>query len=118
MVAAVLGCAALASALGLFHFGARRIYGYALTSAGIEVRLFARFPVYRISLRSVERVVFWSPSLSDLTAIGTLRLGNRLVGTAVVITRRRGFPRRIIITPDNPRAFAAALRRRVEDVRR
>lgn len=110
MVTAALGAAAFALAVGIFQFGARRVYGYALTPGGVDVRLFGRVPVYRISTRDVEGVVVWSPSLTDLTALDTLRLGNRIVGTAVVITRRRGFPRRFILTPDEPNAFVAALR--------
>ena len=102
---------ALLVAVALFEFGARRIYSYALTPAHFEVRLLGRFPIYRVDRNTITSVCDWHCTLADAGAMfTTLRLGNRIFGRAIVIERRAGFPRRLIVTPDDPAAVCSAIR--------
>jgi hypothetical protein len=102
---------ALATALVVFEFAGRRIYSYAVTPTHFEVRLFGRLRIYRIALSDIGDVTFWRISPADIAAsFTTLRLGNRVFGTAVVIKRRGGFPRCVIVTPDDPARMLSELR--------
>lgn len=102
---------ALAVAFLVVEFGFRHVLVYANTPTHLEVRLFGCIPVYRVALRDVVDAAPWHFSFADITAMfTTLRLGNRIAGTAVVIQRRSGFPRYVVITPDDPAGTIAALR--------
>ena len=107
----LLAAAAVCVAILLFQCGARRLYGYALTATSFEVRLFGWFPLFRVARRDIVDAAVWRASLTDIAAgFTTLRVGNRISRNAVVITLRGRFPRRIIVTPDEPGELLAKLR--------
>jgi hypothetical protein len=85
-------------------FGLRLLYGYRVRDQAIEVVLFHVLPVYRLPLEDIEQIR--KASWSELGVGGrTLRLGNRFARQSVLIQRRSGWIRRIVITPDDPDRF-------------
>lgn len=55
-------------------------------------------------VREAPPTELWKPTLA-------LKFGNRLWGGCVVISKRRGLMRRIVLTPDNPHEFAECVGR-------
>jgi hypothetical protein len=77
------------------------IYDYRIQDEAIEFQVLGK-SVRRLAfanIQSIREVSIWE-MLPDLR---TLRLGNRVMGTAVEITLSKGFIKRILITPDRPR---------------
>ncbi len=88
----------------------RRLYTYAVTPTRVEIRLFARLPVYAIARDNITDVAQWQFSLRSWTSVFvTLSLGNRIFGDAVVIEQHGRFPRYIVLTPDDPAQMIALL---------
>lgn len=88
----------------------RFLYDYRVREDSIEVLLFRLIPIYRIRIQNIESidVIGWR----ELgVGVFTLRLGNRLVLHDMVLIRKRGFIRSIVITPSNPYDFVAQVRR-------
>jgi hypothetical protein len=92
---AVLGFALVlvAVACGL-HF----IYGYRVTDRAVEVLLFHALPICRVPLHDIAdiRTVHRNQLMFDLFAF---RFGNRFARHLILIQKRRGWFRRIVITP-------------------
>jgi hypothetical protein len=85
-------------------FVLRFIYNYRFTGSAVEVVLFHAIPVYRIPVANIKwcRKASWRElGLGGLT----LRLGNRLVSRCVLIEKRTGWLRHIVITPSDPDGF-------------
>jgi hypothetical protein len=85
-------------------YGARVLFGYHLTRTQIQLRLLHILPLYWVNLSDIEvirvcRSSEWPP---DFT---TLRLGNRMTRQGVVIEKKRGFFRRIVLSPGDCAAF-------------
>jgi hypothetical protein len=99
-------------AVALFHLFGRRVYGYRLGSASIEILLFNTIPVWRIPYSEVAGVEELSLKQTLKPSLRVLRLGNR-VGRVVSVQRRSGVVREILLTPNNPSVFAGELRERV-----
>jgi hypothetical protein len=98
---AVLGAALVLCAV---VFGLRVLYGYRVENRAVEIVLLHVLPVYRLPIDDIELIqkVSWS----DLgIGGGTLRLGNRFAGQCVLIQKRNGWFRRIVITPDDADGF-------------
>jgi hypothetical protein len=98
----------------MMFWGLRLLYGYRVRNHAVEVVLFHVLPVYRVPVDNIELIRkvlfkealfgFWS--LRELvSAFSTLRLGNRIFGPWVLIQKRNGWIRRILITPNDADAF-------------
>lgn len=81
------------------------ILGYRVRNHAIEFLLFHALPVYRLPLgriRTVRKVGWCEVGIAP----ATLRLGNRIfVRHFVLIEKKGGFPRRVVVTPSNPDKF-------------
>lgn len=86
------------------QFGLRLIYDYRLTGDSLEILLFRVFPVYRVPFKEIESVYMTSWNQAKL-GFSTLRLGNRFARRFVVIRRKSGSLRVLVITPDRPEEF-------------
>ena len=85
-------------------YSLRFLYGYRLANCAVEIILFRALPVYRIPVRDIELIQ--KASWRKLGIGGTtLRLGNRLARECVLIQKRTGLIRRIVITPDDADRF-------------
>lgn len=101
---------ALVLALAIAQATLRFVYSYALTERRFEVRLFGRFAIYGIARDSIVGAAACRLGRENFSrAFTTLRFGNRIFGRAVVIERRAMFPRFVVVTPDDPDAFLAAI---------
>lgn len=83
----------------------RFVYGYRLKNGTIQVTLFHVLPLYWIRVDDIETIRKASSWRELGIADTTLRMGNRLFGDAVLIGKRKGLVRRVVITPPDANAF-------------
>jgi hypothetical protein len=81
-------------------------YDYDLDERGIRVFVLRRFPVWRIPFDTIEgiRLLAWHETW--LWAVA-LRLGNRIRRETVLVERRSGLIRRIVLSPRDPTGFVS-----------
>ena len=98
--------AALGAVLILFAmiYALRFIYGYRIKDGAIEILLFRVLPIYRISISDIEHIGIL-PRGSLWISPFVFRLANRLTRNSVLIHRRTGLVRKIVLTPDEPFRF-------------
>lgn len=85
-------------------FGLRFVYDYRIENRAIEIVLFHLVPIYRLPFEDIELIR--KTSWSELGVGGiTIRFGNRFAGQCVLIQKRNGWFRRIVITPNNADEF-------------
>jgi hypothetical protein len=99
----------------------RFLYSYAITQRYVEARLIGLIPFYRVRLRDIQDakvIPFKDAYRFKLREIFTVfRCGNRLWGKGVVLIEKRGgVVRLILITPDDPREFVANILRKKSGV--
>ena len=98
---------------GLVAWGLRFVYGYRLTETTLNIMLFGCIPIFRLPLKEIESIkkVGWKE-----VGIGgiTLRLGNRMLGSCILIHRKTGWIRNVLITPSDPEQFLADMAARIE----
>ncbi len=97
--------AAILLLLFIGQFALRFIYSYDVEGGTIRIILFSAIPVARIPISDVVQVTRASPRGLWLNPWYALRLGNRIFGHAVLIKRRDGWIKSIVITPDDPDQF-------------
>ena len=107
----VIGSAIFGAAtIALLQTCLRYVYNYDVRGDHVRVVLFRRIPlmVIRISnireIKEAPPIELWKPTCA-------LKFGNRLWGACVLICKKRGLIRRIVITPDNPHAFVEQVNR-------
>jgi hypothetical protein len=100
-----------------FQFLYRYIASYRLTETSIQFVMFRVVPVMRIRYADIAEIreVSWRQILIvQLRELLRLRfplgLGNRVIGRAVQVQKRRGVFRAIFITPDDVPAFLQQVR--------
>jgi hypothetical protein len=93
----------------LFQTCLRYVYSYDIKDDNVRIVLFRLVPLMTIRISNI-REIKESPPMELWKPTFALKFGNRLWGECVVICKKRGFIRRIVITPDNAREF-------VEDVK-
>jgi hypothetical protein len=81
------------------------VCSYEIKAGEIRILVFSSMPIVRIPISNVAQVTHPSPRQLWLNPLYALRLGNRLFGGAVLIRKRRGLIKSIIITPDDPAQF-------------
>lgn len=85
------------------------LYDCRLAGPRIEVVLFRLWPVYRLPISNVESVAKVSRREVSLDRGGALRLGNRPFGPCVLVIKRKGLFRRLVLTPADADAFIDAV---------
>ncbi len=103
----------------LWYLASPFSHDYRLTDSSIEIVLFRQIPVRRISMRDIAevRVVSWketTPFSQPLSMYFAERWGNRLWGPMVLIRKKKGLSRRLIITPKDPQAFIRLIEERMK----
>jgi hypothetical protein len=95
----------------------RRRYGYELTQQGLEVYFFGSTPAWTLrpeNMVGAHVVDSWFGGFEfGAHPFNLISLDNKLWRKHVLI-EKRGWPRFIAITPDDPEAFVAALMRLVK----
>jgi hypothetical protein len=95
--------------LCLMAFSLRFVYDYRIEDRTIRFRLFNLIPIYSLSVDDIQTIqkISWRQAGIGGT---TLRLGNRLFSlTGVLIQKRKGIFRKMVITPENPDEFIRAV---------
>jgi hypothetical protein len=87
------------------QFVLRFIYSYDIKGGAIRVLLFSAIPIIRIPISQVVEVTLLPRGEFRLNPFYALRFGNRLIGNAVLVRKKQGLIRSIIITPDYPDRF-------------
>jgi len=108
MLPAIAGfVAVLAAFAAMYQWCGRLVLTYDLTDRGIDIVALRVVAVMRIPYRDIESIQ--AVSFRDSLRLDpfVLRIGNRLVGETVVVSRKSGWFRRVLITPDDPSAFVA-----------
>lgn len=87
-------------------YGLRFVYSYRVENRAVEIMMFHTLPVYRVPVDDIDLIQ--KASWGELGIGGaTLRLGNRLGGQCVLIRKRTGRFRRIVVTPDDADGFVS-----------
>lgn len=88
------------------------LYDCRVQGQNIEIVLFRILPIYRLRLTNVASVA--KLSRKELAIKGsTLGLGNRPFGEFVLVTKRKGPFRRLVLTPADADAFINEVRSRL-----
>lgn len=87
------------------QYGLRLLYSYRLTPDSLEILLFRALPVYRLPFKEIESAYTASWSEAKL-GFSALRLGNRFARRYVVIKKKGGLLRVLVITPVKADEFA------------
>jgi hypothetical protein len=90
---------------GLAQYGLRLLYNYRISDDCVQVVLFNLVPLRRVPFSNIAEIkkvtrgeVSWNPFSVELW-------GNRLFGQVVLIRKKRGLVRAMLITPDNADSF-------------
>jgi hypothetical protein len=87
----------------------RYVYNYDVKGDRVRVVLFRLIPCMTIRITDIREIEERSPlELWKLTPV--LKFGNRLWGDCVLIQKKRGLIRSIVITPDNAHEFVERIR--------
>lgn len=100
---------------GMFHVFGRYFMTYRLSDT--HLRIIGVFAFVSIAYKDITDIAVVPPGTlwRVLLSFDMLRLGNRLWGRAVLIKRRSGLFRQLIITPDSADEFVAQIKTRMGD---
>jgi hypothetical protein len=106
---------------GVLMFGLLRVLmplgiRYELAAEGIEVHFLGNVAVWKIKYHSVDSLKKVHFPTSAMWAIDptVLRLGNRFIGDGVLIRRKSGLLRKIVITSESPDEFVMSVSAQLE----
>jgi len=86
-----------------FHYTARHIYDYQIKEQSICVLLFRRIPLINIPINDISEIqkLLYKEVFLRKGTLMALSLGNRMWGDVILIRKKNGIVRTILITPDN-----------------
>jgi hypothetical protein len=87
------------------HYLGPFIYGFRVKDRAVEVVLFKIVPIYRLSVDDIMLVEARSWLDFGITGFTALRMTNHFTLRGVLIQKRKGLFRHIVIAPDDPGAF-------------
>ena len=95
----------------MFQAFGRYLYSYTISKDSIRVVLFGKIPLFRIPFSNIAEIrkISFKEALIDIEYFSTLRFGNRIWGDGVLIRRKEGFFKIIVITPDNADEFISKI---------
>ena len=109
----VFGIVTIPVLLLFLHLFMRYVYNYDVEGDRVRVVLLRFIPVMTIKIANIGEIEERSPvELWKLTPV--LKFGNRLWGDCVLIQKKRGLVRSVVITPDNAHEFVE----RVKEIER
>ncbi len=92
----------------LVQFTMRYIYNYQIRDTAIEIVLFGKIPIRRIpynNIAEIRKLPFKVVLPLSIEMFSALSFGNRVWGTGVLVRKKKGMIKQILITPDNPDRF-------------
>lgn len=90
--------------LFLTFYMLRFIYDYRIKNNAVEILLFRLMPIYRLPVENIESIQSVGWGRLGIGG-GVIRLGNRFCRHGVLIEKRRGWFRYIVITPADVEGF-------------
>ncbi len=101
-----------------FQIFDRYFFNYRIVKDSIQFVLFGKIPMIHIQLADIaemRKVSFMEATFQKgIEGLFVLRCGNRLWGQIVLIRRKKGIFKRVLITPDNADEFISKIRERIE----
>ncbi len=91
-------------AIFIVTFELRFVFSYRVEKDVIKILLFQVIPFYKIPIDAIESIHKASWMECGMGGL-TLRLGNRVFGHCVLIQKRNGLVRRVVITPGDADGF-------------
>jgi hypothetical protein len=111
MIAGALLFLVLAAvACGAFQLLGRHLLKYRLTDDSVQVLLFGFAPLLSIRYSDIADVRQVSFRETLRPSLSVLRLGNRIVGNILLIQKKTGIVRTILITPDDAGEYAGTIK--------
>jgi hypothetical protein len=95
--------------LVVLQFFGRYLLNYRLDEAGVTFLVFRVLPVKTIPYGDIESARASGMSGAMFSGLMGWKWQNRLFGRVVVIARKYGMLRNVLITPDDPDRFAAQI---------
>ena len=100
-----------------FQLFERYVINYRIAKDSIQFVLFGKIPLIQIQLANIaeiRKVSFKEATFQrGIEGILVLRCGNRLWGQIILIRRKKGIFKTILITPDNADEFISKIRERM-----
>jgi len=102
----------------VFHFIGRHFYNYQLAHDALFIKPLGLFKLIKIKYSDILEIKIIPFSRANLFFfLLHIRFGYRLWGEgAIMIKKRTGFSRLIIITPDYPKAFIENVQQKMEQL--
>ena len=101
-----------------FQILGRYIFNYRITNDSLQFVVFGKVPYMYIKLANiaeVRKVSFKEATFQKgIEGVLVLRCGNRLWGRGILIRRKKGIFKTILITPDNADEFISKIRERIK----
>lgn len=97
-----------------FQLFGRYLYNYRLTDDSIQLVVAGVVPVMTIRYAEIARIREASFGQALKSGLFTLRLGNRIIGGIVLIQRKKGLIRSILLTPDDVPTFLRQVAQHVD----
>ncbi|HET9554009.1 MAG TPA: hypothetical protein VFP50_13650 [Anaeromyxobacteraceae bacterium] len=99
------------------QYAMRWLFAYRIGETRLEIALFRRIVVWRLpfdTIAGVRRVSFLETlPFGSADTLFAVRLGNRVWGECVLITLKRGFPRAVLVSPDDADRFVSEARKKL-----
>lgn len=99
-----------------FQILGRYIFNYRITNDSLQFVVFGKVPYMYIKLANIAEIREVSFKEATFEKSMAWRCGNRLWGRGILIRRRKGIIKTILITPDNVDEFISKIRERMEQV--
>lgn len=96
----------------MFQVISRYIYNYKISKNSIKIVLFGKIPLFRIPFSNIMEIrkISFKEALSNDEYFLALRFGNRMWGECVLIRKKKGLFKVILITPDKADEFISKVR--------
>jgi hypothetical protein len=114
----VLGSVAVALLVAGYLYSLRFIIQYAVTSQALQIRVLGRITVRRIGLsdiREVRILHWWPPSMAVILETIAAETWPSQIFTkrGVLVRRKTGLSRRLVLSPKDPENFIKVLTREI-----
>jgi hypothetical protein len=93
-----------------FQILGRYVFRYRITKDSLQFVVFGKIPYMSIKLANIAEIREVSFKEATFQKPLVWRCGNRLWGKIVLIRRKKGIIKTILITPDNPDEFISEIR--------
>lgn len=107
VVSVILFILLLVSFALVFQYVAHYIYDYKTQGRSVCILLFKKIPLSQIAFENIAEIrkISYKEAVFGKETLMALRLGNRIWGDIILIRKKKGIIKTILITPDNATQF-------------